>query len=504
MMFGNRLRFFLSTVVLALLLGVSSLSTPASAVTVVPSVGAGQCSVVLPAVPTPSNAVSMQYSLDCVGLGVASYYLISGEFQVGSGYYVWQAFKCGVNVSSPNCGNITTSESPSSLHLVMRGVYGTGSSCFSGGIGAPNGCLGPAVMDGAGLMSWDLASLYYTSTAPTGGALTAMNSRSVSSSSGAVFVLSGARSTPCTLLSVNASTTALGGPTSDGTTAYNYSISFSGQVQTIVANDDFESTNGTGQFTIYGHSGFSSDAVYSDMGAGRSLVSPVVLSPVNVSTTTVDPDLWCYDGSSWYQWGLVNGFGAATVNGEPTIGAVGTNTDTSPTSGTFDFNSCLADTGMSLTNPFSWISGGAKIMVCGLQWLFIPSGDSVSTLANQFGITSNDSVGGPSGFVSGSSVSQWLGSGALLLATGPTTSMGAIQSAESGGATSAVLNVGPSVRANGVVYTASIPDAISAVTSNSTLAAALAVLLVLLTAGLGVIFFLLIMRLIRRVLGSGE
>ena len=157
---------------------------------------------------------------------------------------------------------------------------------------------------------------------------------------------------------------------------------------------------------------------------------------------------------------------------------------------------CLGSVSIGI-NPSSWLMAAYQGAGCLLSGLFVPSSASVSAIENQFGVTSNDPA------VGSSSATQWLGNIGYMLTVGPAAGAEAIQADEQAGATSSLIDVGPSVTVGSTVYSANLPSIVSAIASTGG-GSWLPMILLVLTALLLVDLFILIATWLRRVLGSKE
>jgi hypothetical protein len=241
--------------------------------------------------------------------------------------------------------------------------------------------------------------------------------------------------TPCTLYSISGNDNS---PTSDGSTSYDYTIASYGATL-VVANDVSDTSTGgtltmtaaendtTGTWTqpIYGKD-FANDATVDE--ELPTLGDPFTLSVTFVSGSAVDPDFWCYDGTSWTDWGTVATLpGGSSPGGPPVVGG-NPNPSCTVNCGAFSLAECLdsATNQMSLDDPYSWVSGGVSMGTCALQYLFVPTTGSVSSLADTFGITSNAPTGTDS-------ASQWLGAMSKSVTAFPFATVAAIQSTTDAG-----------------------------------------------------------------------
>jgi len=223
----------------------------------------------------------------------------------------------------------------------------------------------------------------------------------------------------------------------------------------------------------------------------------ISLNYTNSGSVVIEPptvlDAWCYTPlSGFVDWGNLLSIalqpGATAPGATPPPESVPTN------GGSFTLGSCVSPS-IGL-DPSSWVPAILGTGRCILEWLFVPSSAKWTTLANQFGVTSNTPSVGPS------SASQWLGNITYMLTVGPHDGAVAIQSCVTSGCSASALTVGMSVTVEGHTYTANAPSALAAVaTSDGGWSTALVDLL---SSALLVAFFIEIARWLRRVLGSSE
>jgi hypothetical protein len=229
---------------------------------------------------------------------------------------------------------------------------------------------------------------------------------------------------PCQLSNVSGD---INEPTSDGSSVYNFSFSWSGDSDALAIADDASTDSST--FTSYGKS-FTTDSGFIQAFTGDDLSSPQIVSYTPVSGNVVNPHMWCHygatgpnTGGTWVDWGTVS---ALTSAGETT--PTGGPSDTGAAAGAFDLGTCLATSGMSLTNPVSWVTGAAKDTVCVLQWVFVPSSSDIAAAEQQFGVgASNDCSGGAQ------PISAWVGCVASAAVSMPAATVGDINSAAASG-----------------------------------------------------------------------
>jgi hypothetical protein len=275
---------------------------------------------------------------------------------------------------------------------------------------------------------------------------------------------------PCVLVS----STPLSTATADGKTSYPVTLNFTGPADAIWADPVDESTP---EQTLPG-----GDTVSADAKEYSSPSSPITVSLKPTSGTLVDgANFWCvYDGVD-YNWG----------SGNPSEGAPGPGGASGASGGSFDLSTCLATSGMSLTDPVSWITGGAKDGLCVLEWLFVP-GSEISTLEQNFGIGSDAPTGSaPS--------AEWVGSIVSLFTSGPATTISDIQSSASSDDCSSSFDT---IKVVGEVsHGVSLCDVLTSVSSNTS-SAPWSFIRSIVLAGFLVGFFIGLVLLMRRTLES--
>lgn len=221
----------------------------------------------------------------------------------------------------------------------------------------------------------------------------------------------------------------------------------------------------------------------------------------SVTSTAPGLELWCVyfpgglnqsnSNGTWVDEGPLIGSGGLLGSSGPSNPAPPLSQSARPTGA-----GCLASSGLGLS-PASWLPAVFNASVCLFEWVFVPSQSSLSAIENQFGVSSNSPV------VGASSASQWLGNIGYMLTVGPAAGAEAIQNAEASGATSSLVDVGPSVTVGSRVFTVNVPLIVSAISSAGS-STWLPVLLLVLTSLLLVMFFILVATWLRRVLGSKE
>ncbi len=151
----------------------------------------------------------------------------------------------------------------------------------------------------------------------------------------------------------------------------------------IVANPN---DGGSGTVTHLGKS-FQGDSAFKAV--SNSNGDQVVIDVTTKAGSTNNPDFWCYNKvtAAWVDLG--------TVATEGTAGIL--------SGGCFDLGKTFANSGMSLTDPVSWVTGLAKDAVGVGQWLVIPCSSNVHQFEAQFGLTSTPDSSSSVG------VTQWLG-----------------------------------------------------------------------------------------------
>jgi hypothetical protein len=432
------------------------------------------------------------YTIECQNVVVSGANDIVVAIQPYSGGDIWD-FPIQLSQSEGGYGDSEVSTSGSEVLDIASGYTqsnGNGDSCTGGALypADPNGCTATEeqVPNTGDNTVWAVATTpedVGTSTGQESGYF--YENRSTTPLGPATYSVGTLTlgQFPCNLVSVSGNTSA---PTSDGTTAYNYTVSYSGPAAIIVAADVSVAASEGDQITVEGQN-FSSDSTVVDNPGDPSVI------PVTFATgELVNPAFYCYYAGTWYTWGVLNTFGVGGGTGVPGITGPGSTTPTGTSSDYCSFDEWLQDSGMSLTNPFSWVSGGLEMGKGLIECLFVPSSASVSALTNQFGFSAN---GGASGCgatnptsVSGS-VTQWLGAGFTLISDGPSCSFGTMQSEEAAGETSSYLSTGDTFTAGGHSFTVSLPSAINAATGNSTVNPFFVLLLAIFTAIIGIGFF---------------
>lgn len=207
--------------------------------------------------------------------------------------------------------------------------------------------------------------------------------------------------------------------TATGTSAFAATIEWpSGQNPSEVVLDPDDGSTPTQ--TISGQS-FSKDA-RGYVKPASPLVASVIPAAGWNALQTIGPQLWCYNGSNWVDWGSVSDSGAGSGSGGGSNGG-----------GTFDLSTCLGSSGMDLYNPVTWVTGLAYDTVCLLQWLFVPSSASVASLENSFGFGSGYTVCSSGG---SASMVQWFSCMTQSVVAAPSTVVNTMQTvADSGGCT---------------------------------------------------------------------
>jgi hypothetical protein len=274
------------------------------------------------------------------------------------------------------------------------------------------------------------------------------------------------------------------GDTSDGSTIYSFVLTFLGGASKIVALDTSQPASGSTE-TLAGHTFYVDQVLTVD----NAPIAPDAIGVTPTTGDTVDPTFWCDSGGTWTNWGASSSFTGVTP---PPGGVVSPSPDQCSDGGAFCFLTCFSTTGMSLYNPLSWVTGIAKFTICGVRWVLQPSSSKVTALTNQFGLGSNAPA------IGANSASQWLGSGAYLLAAGPYTSMVSIQSAERAGGCSLLDGSGYVIG----THHFSVCTALASVSSNSSTNGAWAVIKPVVAAGFLVMFFLALIAMLRKLLGS--
>ena len=137
-----------------------------------------------------------------------------------------------------------------------------------------------------------------------------------------------------------------------------YTIGFSGAASAIAIDPRDESRSvylpGAPQ-----QSEFEVGADYTQIAVGGE-PAQVSVAPVSAQSQ-FDPTFFCLYQGTWYPWGDAASSPSPPANASP------------PSPGAFSLSSCLASSGMSLTDPVSWVTGMARDSVCVVQWLVVPS-----------------------------------------------------------------------------------------------------------------------------------
>ncbi len=321
----------------------------------------------------------------------------------------------------------------------------------------------------------------------------------------------------CNLLSVTGYTTAL-----QMGNDYVYTFAFTGRVDDIVielpASPDFTTNPGN----------FSNSLTLESKSFGNAFSAPgphlpddqpidVNLTNMQIGSTggTYIPntgvEAWCYAPSTgWVDWGdLMND--AATSGGPSGLGG-GSGTNPGGDGGAFSFASCAASDPIGL-NPASWVPAIVNWGTCAVRWVFQPSTSAVTGLEDTFGVTNNPisntancGTNGTGGTLQGaSSASQWLGAIGTIVSFGPTESALCIQADFNAGATSPVVDAGPTIHYGGShgtarSFTANIPTIIAGLAASPPVTSAITVVNALGSVFLLVMFCILIIWLFRKIL----
>lgn len=301
----------------------------------------------------------------------------------------------------------------------------------------------------------------------------------------------------CTLISV---TGPANEPTQVSGQSYDYTVSFAGDVDDIVALDDAD-TSGSAT-TILGKS-FILPAL-ADFDPGPALDDPQTLSYSAVAGDVVNPDFWCYSSTTgWVQWGDYSAIGNLN-NTTNTNGGGGSG---SGSGGSFDLGTCFSYSGFSVTDPGTWVTGVLKDGECVLQWLFVPSSASVNSVEKTFGLQSSNSCSGGVGIVT------WMGCVAAGAVSIPSADVADVKSAvDAGGCSDSLFGSSGSLHLLAVNRVAApsgsigMCDVLDAATtgagdSSSGSNTAESLLQEVLTAAVYVFATLWLIQLLRRVLG---
>jgi hypothetical protein len=224
---------------------------------------------------------------------------------------------------------------------------------------------------------------------------------------------------PCTLIGASFDTGIAGSsvppPVSDGSTVYNGTMDWSGEAAGFVLLDpDAAATGGT---SSYDGKTFYTDQIDVEQNATGK---PELFSYTPAVGDTLDVHMWCEDLGVWHDWGLASAAGYVTPITPTPSGSPG---------GCFSLGAHLATSGMSLTNPVSWVTGGAKDIGFVIEWAFVPCQSSVDGLENEFGVGGTNVCSG----TARASMSQLFGcmTGGLVVA--PSADVAAIQTASTSG-----------------------------------------------------------------------
>ena len=295
-------------------------------------------------------------------------------------------------------------------------------------------------------------------------------------------------SSPCSLVGMNFPPPTT---TSDGSTVYNGTADWNGLASQFEVLDPAQPASGA-TTTVDGKSFYTDQILLNQQATGK----PELFSYTPPSGDSVDVDMWCDYEGTWYDWGLASDANFIQPINPGGGGGAGSG-------GCFDLASVIQTSGMSLTNPVSWVTGLAKDFGGVVEWVFVPCTSTWDSLTNQFGFTSS---GGRSGCgatqpgLSTGNVTQWLGAGFTLITDGPSCSFSTMASEESAGETSSYLSTGDTFHDNGQSFSVDLPDAISEAASNSHVSAFFTILLLILEAVMGVFFFFAIKDMIQYLL----
>jgi hypothetical protein len=283
------------------------------------------------------------------------------------------------------------------------------------------------------------------------------------------------------------------GPAQVAGQEYPYTVDFSGEVDDIVATDTSETS------VTENVQGKVLDVPFlQDIDPGPGLTTSQTINYMAATGDVVNPTFWCYAEGVWYDWGSISSIDTSGLQYVP------------PNSGPPDTTvSCWAGS-WSITDIGTDLLNVGKDFECVLQLLFEPSSAQWQAVENLFGFTNVGAASGSCsatspGGVSGS-VSQWIGAGFLLIVDGPSCSFGTMQSEEAAGETDSVLSSGDTFTSGGKSFSSSLPLAMSAISgpaSNSELTTELALILLVETAVLAVMFFFAMKKTIQKLLGNG-
>lgn len=222
------------------------------------------------------------------------------------------------------------------------------------------------------------------------------------------FFTGGSASPPAAPCSLETETGQWQGDSSSSTEKYPYTFTYVGGADEIWV-DPVDGASST--LSINGEDYGSDSSVVNDPS------SPQTVSVEVVSGHPVAPAFYCSYGGVTYFWGVAGASGARVPVLPTGDGANG--------GGSFDLGACFATSGMSLTDPVSWVTGAAQDFECVVQWLFIPSPDDVSALTGLFGVSSDS--GGSSG------AGAWIGALGTFTTDFPTSAVSAIRTAADSG-----------------------------------------------------------------------
>lgn len=290
----------------------------------------------------------------------------------------------------------------------------------------------------------------------------------------------GATSQACTLVSINSSITG----NTIGAANKNYPVTFTYTGgASIVLVDPSDNTS----LSLEGQS-FASDA---DIDADPTSPDTISVTPT-VGSAYSPYQAWCYSSSTgWVNWGSI--ISGSQVYSNP------------PGSNGNSIGGCFADSGMTLYDPISWITGAWSLGVCVIHYLVVPSTDDIQNFTNLFGFTSSGAASGCGATAPGlttGSITQWLGAGFTLITDGPSCSFNTMATEEADAQTSSYLSTGDTFHDNGHDYTVSLPAAISSATGNGQVSPFFVILLAILTAVIGVFLFFAVKDIITSLLSK--
>lgn len=399
-------------------------------------------------VPGASGKVpSSAYTFNCTGISFSAEKaaVIQQWFEIGGYWYGFEIEDCGTTAGS--CGsNQADTSALANMTVNWTGANGT-DNCLPGytalacntdlpvldTTGTGNSGQGWVAMDiGFSTTDWtckviDGAStinatngqviIYNSDIVGTGdgwclGAGTYQDSTTAGTAGGSGYIdnggtVQGGNYPACTFAGASGST----GQTGDGTTSFDVTVAYEGSVTGLVAVDD-SAPSGTDAETIDGKA-FNGLLDY----IAGPVPDPADIEGVPISGDTWNPDIWCDNSGTWTDWGKVSSLVANP------LGAGTTGTDP----GTI---SCYQTSGMTLTDPVSWITGAWRDGECLIKQLFEPSSASVEAIQETFGLGGSATCTGALG------IAAWTGCLSKAVIATPSTDVASFKTAVDGGACS--------------------------------------------------------------------